>query len=108
MVDRSALRRGDVYWLEAPDTPRRPACVLSRDAALPYLSRVVVVTATTNVRGIPTEVPVGPEDGLPTTSVLALDNIERVPPAYLQAQITTLSQARMLEICRALAIATGC
>lgn len=108
MVDRAALRRGDVYWLEAPDIPRRPACVLSRDAAIPFLGRVVVVTATTTIRNIPTEVPVGPADGLPRTSVLALDNIERIAPAYLRSHITTLSHERMLEVCRALAIATGC
>jgi mRNA interferase MazF len=68
----------------------------------------VVVTATGTIRNIPTEVRLGPEDGMPRECVLALDNIERVSAAYFQRYITSLSSERMREVCRALGIATGC
>lgn len=82
--------------------------ILTRQAAIPLLRAVLAVPATRSVRGIPTEVAVGPEDGLPTGSVLSLDNLSHVQKHQLIEPICTLSAARMCEVCRALAIATGC
>lgn len=88
--------------------PRRPALILTRDDVIPVLNRLMVVTATTNVRGIPTEVELGPAEGMPRQCALTLDNVERVPLAYLNERITRLSEPVMGEVCRALSIATGC
>jgi mRNA interferase MazF len=60
------------------------------------------------VRSIPTEVEVGPDDGMPDACALSLDNIAVVPSAYFVERITKLGRDRMTEVCRALAIATGC
>ena len=49
-------------------------CVLTRDAAIPTLANVVVALVTTRVRGLPSEVLLGPEDGLPRPCVISLDN----------------------------------
>ena len=59
------MNRGEVWWVEHPDVGRRPACVLTRDAAIPVLRAVLVAPATRTVRGIPTEVALGPDDGMP-------------------------------------------
>lgn len=99
---------GEVWWVEAPEIPRRPALILTRDDAIPVLDRLTVVTATTRIRDIPTEVELGPEEGMPRRCVLTLDNVERVPQGYLKDRITRLSPPRMDEVCRALSIATGC
>lgn len=107
-MSRSDLRRGDVWWIAAPEIPRRPAVVLTRDGAIPFLSRLLVVTATTTIRDIPTEVRVGPEDGMPRASVFSLDNVERVAPAYFRQRITTLAEDRVAALCAALLVATGC
>jgi mRNA interferase MazF len=44
----------------------RPVLVLTRELVRPHLARVTVAPITTNVRGLSTEVPVGPANGLDT------------------------------------------
>ena len=102
------MRRGDVWWVEHPSVGRRPHLVLTRDAAIERLTRVLGVPATRTVRGIPTEVELGPEDGLPDRCVLSFDNIRVVRKSYFVARICTLGPERMDRVCRALAVATGC
>ena len=57
---------------------------------------------------IPTEVSLGRGDGMPAECVLSLDNLATLPKALFRERITRLSVARMTEVCRALALATGC
>lgn len=95
-------------WLEAPDEGRRPVCILTRQAALPVLRNVLVAMVTRRVRGIPTEVALDEADGMPTPCAVTLDNLRTVPRALLEERITTLSAARMHELCRAIASATEC
>jgi mRNA interferase MazF len=102
------MNRGEVWWVEDPDVGRRPACVLTRQAAIPVLRRVVVVLATRKVRGIPTEVALGPEDGLPAECALAFDNLTTVPKSLLTERITRLGPVKLAEVCAALSVATGC
>jgi mRNA interferase MazF len=102
------VARGEVVWLELELEGRRPVVVLTRDTALPTLRNVVVALVTRTIRGIETEVQVGPEDGVPVECVVSLDNLRTVPQALLTESITKLSALRMDEICRALTQATGC
>jgi mRNA interferase MazF len=102
------VNRGEVWWLEQPDVGRRPACILTRDAAIPVLNAVLVAPATRTVRGISSEVPLGREDGMPVGCVLALDNLGTVPKALLTRRITRLGPAKLAELCRALSFAAGC
>lgn len=51
-----APAQGDVWWAEAPELGRRTMLVVTRDAALPVLNRVLVAPVTRTVRRIPTEV----------------------------------------------------
>jgi len=97
-----------VWWLDHPEGGRRPACILTRQAAIPVLNAVLVVPATRTVRGIPTEVAVGPDDGMPTECVLAFDNVGVVPKALLSERITRLGPAKLAELCDALDVTTGC
>jgi mRNA-degrading endonuclease toxin of MazEF toxin-antitoxin module len=82
--------------------------VLTRQEAIPVLKRVTVVTATTRVRGIPTELPLDEDDGMPQTCVLAFDSIRTVPKALLTERITRLPGPRQAELCEKLRVATGC
>jgi mRNA interferase MazF len=102
------VNRGEVWWLERPEAGRRPACVLTRETAVPVLSTVLVVPATRTIRGIATEVALGPQDGMPDECVLAFDNLGPVPKVLLTERITRLGPAKLAELCAALAIATGC
>ena len=102
------MSRGDICWLELPDEKRRPALVLTRDEAIPVMQKVVIAFLTSKVRDIPTEVRLGPDDGMPHECAASFDNLRSVPKVLLADPITTLSGPRMHEVCRALAIATGC
>jgi mRNA interferase MazF len=101
--------RGDVWWCELPEIGRRPVVVLSRDAAIPRLRRTLIGPCTTIVRGIPSEVLLGPgDDPVPRTSVVNLDSVESVSLATLVERLGRLSDKRMLQICGAFEIAVAC
>ena len=102
------MRRGEVWWVEPPGAGRRPHLVLTRDSAIQPLTRVLGVPATRTVRGIASEVEIGPDDGMPDVCVLSLDNLRVLPKSYFVDRICTLGPERMERVCRALAIATGC
>jgi mRNA interferase MazF len=102
------VNRGEVWWVEHPDAGRLPACVITRQAAIPVLTSVLVAPATRTVRGIPTEVALGRADGMPDECALSFDNLTTVPKASLTARITALPEARLGELCAALRVATGC
>jgi mRNA interferase MazF len=102
------VNRGDVWWVEHPEAGRRPACILTRQAAIPVLTSVLVAPATRTVRAIPTEVRLGPDDGMPADCALSFDNLATVPKALLVERITTVPEARRDELCSALRAATGC
>ena len=82
--------------------------VLTRSEAIPVLRRVLIAPLTRRSRGIPTEVKLGLDDGLPEECVISFDNVQQAARVLLTDPITTLSGPRMHEVCWALAIATGC
>jgi mRNA-degrading endonuclease toxin of MazEF toxin-antitoxin module len=82
--------------------------VLTRNEAVDHLNELFVVLATTNIRGLPTEVELGPADGMPRACVLNADHVASLPKSYLGDLITKLSDKKLAEICRALDHATGC
>ncbi len=102
------VARGEVWWSEGPQLGRRPVLVLSRSAVLPVLARPLVAPLTTRVRGLPTEVALDADDGMPAPCVVSLDNVQPVAAALLVERVTTLTALRMMEVCRALAVATDC
>ena len=102
------MRRGEVFWAEHPEWGRRPAVVMTRDEAIGALNEVLVVLATTTIRDLPTEVRLGPDDGMPRECVLNLDHVDTVAKGFLGDRITTLSAEKLHSVCRALDVATGC
>ena len=102
------MNRGEVWWVEDPDAGRRPHLILTRQPAIPVLHSVLAAPATSTVRGIPTEVPLAHEDGMPHACVVSLDNLAPIPKAFFVERICRLPGNRMHEVCVALAIATGC
>jgi mRNA interferase MazF len=102
------VKRGDICWIDDPDEGRRPALVLTRNEAIPVIRKLTVAYLTTTIREIPTEVRLSQADGLPAECVVNLDHMRQVPRVLLAEPITTLTGERMHEVCRAMAIATGC
>jgi len=76
--------------------------VLTRDAAIQVLSAVTCAPITRTVRGIRSEVEVGPEEGLPEVSVVTCDSIVTVPIDLLANRVGHLSFAKRAELDRAL------
>jgi mRNA interferase MazF len=103
------VNRGEI-WLYAfagPDK-RRPVLVISRPILLEVLQTAIVVPITRTLHGSPTEIELGVEDGLKTTSCANLANLQTVSQRGLTRYVGTVRRAKLIEMCRALAIATGC
>lgn len=102
------LRRGEVRWYRfARPDKKRPVVVLTRDSILDYLGETTIAPITRTLRGIASEVPLGPDDGLPEPCAVNLDHIQTIDRGRLGAPITTLSSQRMTEIREALLFALG-
>jgi mRNA interferase MazF len=102
------MRRGEI-WFAATPGGDRPVLVLTRDPVADRIGSVVVVALTRTQRGLVSELALEPSvDGVPTACVANFDNIHTLARTAFRRQITTLSGARMAQVCRALAAATGC
>ncbi len=74
------VARNDIIWADlGPPSGRRPVCILTRDAAIEVLSSVTCAPITRTIRGIRTEVEIGPEQGLPQRCVISCDNVITIP-----------------------------
>ena len=101
-------RRGDVWWGEIEGVGRRPFLIMTRSAAIPVLHNLLAVPVSRTIRGIPTELSLSPEDGMPTECVASFDNLRVVPKAYLVERLTSLGSVRLAQACRALRAAVDC
>lgn len=100
---------GEIRLVEFPPPDKaRPVVVLTRDAALRFLSRVTVAPITSTVRDIPTEVVLDAEDGMKTRCAVNLDNVTTVHRDRVGRRLAVLGPQRMRQICAALAFAVGC
>jgi len=101
--------RGELWWCELAEIGPRPVVVLSRDAAIPRLRRALVAPCTTTIRALASEVVLEPgDDPIPKRSAVNLDSVESVSVAVLVRRLGRLADARMREICEALAVAVDC
>lgn len=73
------MSRGDVYDVEWPGLGRRPAVIVTREVAIPFLRDVVVALVTRTIRGLSTEVLLDEAQGLREESVINCDNLLTVP-----------------------------
>lgn len=103
------IARGDVrlYQFSPPDK-RRPVVVLTRNSAIQYLSTVTVAPITSTIRGVPSEVALGGEDGMKTACAVNLHNAITVSQNKLGRRVAQLSALRMRQICGALRFTLGC
>jgi len=82
---------------------------LWHDAAMPRLRRALVAPCTTTIRSLLSEVVLEPaDDPIPQRSAVNLDSVESVSLAVLVERLGRLADARMREICAALAVAVDC
>ena len=102
------LNRGDVRCCSFdPPDKRRPVVILTRSSTLPAINSVTVAPVTRTVRNVPSQIVVGPEDGLPYPSAVNLQNVQTVSKSRMGALICTLSPHHMAAIADAQAFALG-
>ena len=102
------MERGEIWWADLPPpSGRRPVLLLSRNEAYSVREFVLLSPLTTRSRGLPTEVQLGPEDGVGRTSVVNLDVIITESKRRLQERITTLGEEKLRSVETALKFALG-
>lgn len=103
------LKRGDIYFYEfkKPDK-KRPVVILTRDDVIPLLNTVMVAPILSSTYGIPSEVIVGIDHGLKSTSAINLDHVQTVDKNRLSTFISHLDESMMDQVCEALANAVNC
>lgn len=102
------IRRGEVWWGESEGVGRRPFLVMTRTAAIPVLNGLLAAPVTRTVREIPTELLLGPADGMPVECAATFDNLRVVPKANLVDRVCALDELRLVEACNALRAAVDC
>ncbi len=103
-IDRGEIR---LYAFPAPDKAR-PVLVLTRRSAIGYLSRITVAPITSSIRNVPSEVVIGPEEGMKQPCAVNLHNVVTVAKNDVGRRVAQLSERRMQDVCRALAFALEC
>lgn len=83
----------------------RPALVLTRQAARGAMTKVTVAPITGTIKGLSSEVPVGPGNGLDHDCVISLDNVLTVPVDVLGRTVGYLTPAQERQLARAVVLA---
>jgi mRNA interferase MazF len=91
-----------------PPNKERPVLVLTRTSMVDRLSRITVAPITSTIRGVPSEVVIGADDGMKQSCAVNLYNVTTVHRRLLGRRVAQLTSARMRAICAALAFAVGC
>ncbi|WP_454301659.1 type II toxin-antitoxin system PemK/MazF family toxin [Salana multivorans] len=79
----------------------RPVLVLTREAARGAMTKVTVAPITTTVKGLGSEVPVGPANGLDHECAVSMDNIITIPASALGRTVGFLSAHQEAQLARA-------
>jgi mRNA interferase MazF len=103
------VARGDIRLFRFPEPDKqRPVVVLTRDSIIDRLSRITVAPVTSTIRGVASEVVLGPDDGMKDACAINLHNIMTVPKAGLGRLVVHLDARRLDQVCAAIAFALGC
>ncbi len=83
----------------------RPVLVLTREAARAAMTKVTVAPITATIKGLSSEVRVGPDNGLEHDCVVSLDNVLTVPTDSLGRIVGYLSDGQEAQLARAVVMA---
>jgi mRNA interferase MazF len=100
------MKQLEVRWVDlSPPAGRRPVLLMSRTPAYAYLNSILVAEITPTVRGIPQEVLLGEQEGLPHVAVVNMDALRRIEGRFLGDRLGEIAPARHPELKRALGYA---
>ncbi len=102
------MERGEVRWYEfEPPDKRRPVLIMTRTSVIPFLNEVTITPITSTIRGIPSEIVLGIEDGMSQDCAVNFDHLQTVPKSKIGRLITFLSADKMIEAALAVCFALG-
>ena len=99
-------RQGEIWWATTEDK-RRPVLVVTRSEAVGVLTAIVVAPVTRTVRDIPTEIPLGRDEGLEVDCAASFDNLQRIRRSALTERAGDIGLRRE-QICDALSALADC
>ncbi|MGH9000990.1 MAG: type II toxin-antitoxin system PemK/MazF family toxin [Acidimicrobiia bacterium] len=102
----SPVGHAQVWWADLDKV--RPVVILTRANVAPRLQRLLAAPVTTTVRGLSTEVRLGPEEGLAEGSVASLDNVQLIPASLLLRRAGVIEPGRWEEFCAAMSRVMAC
>ncbi len=102
------MRRGEIWWADTGRGGDRPVLVLTRDPVAARIGSVVVASLTTTIRGVMSELELGPADGVDQECVVNFDNINTLERSAFRQRMTRLSDSTMATACGRIAAALGC
>lgn len=95
------MRPIHIAFLDKP----RPAVILTREILFGRMRKVTIAPITTKIRGLATEVPVGPANGLDRDSVVSCDKVITVELTEIGERVGSLLPHQEHELASAFSIA---
>ncbi|HCX83555.1 MAG TPA: mRNA interferase MazF3 [Micrococcales bacterium] len=83
----------------------RPVVVLTREAARGAMRKVTIAPITTTIRGLSSEVPIGPACGIEHDSAISLDNVLTIGVERLGRTLGRLGPREERALARAVVLA---
>ena len=103
------IERGDIRMYQYPGAgKKRPVLVLTRHGTIRHLSKVTIAPITSSVRGVPSEIVLGVDDGMKKRCAVNFYNLVTVGQRNLGRRVGKLGPEKMTEACQALLYALGC
>jgi mRNA-degrading endonuclease toxin of MazEF toxin-antitoxin module len=100
------MRRGEVWWgLVKPKT--RPFILVSRESHIEKRDMVLAVPVTARMRGLESQVALGPEDGLAKPCAADAGSLVTINKSHLVRRIAALSPAKRDALDAALRFSLG-
>ena len=103
----SQVGHGQIWWADLDDKIR-PVVVLTRSNVADRLHNLLVAPVTSTIRGIPTEVSLGPSNGVRTGSVANLDNTQLIARDRLLERLGSVAMDDWPIFCTAMQRVMGC
>ncbi len=80
----------------------RPVLILTRELVRPHMNTVTVAPITTTIRGLSTEIAVGPANGLNDRCVVVCDHVTTIPVTALGRQVGRLLDEQEADLTSAI------
>lgn len=90
------MKRGEIWWANlSGHVGPRPVVLLSRNEAYDVRNRATVVSVTTRIRGLKTEVRLDSSDGLKRVCAANADDLLTIPLGALERRMAKLSAEKL-------------